>query len=83
MVAGWVLVVGIAALLVVLALAVALYRAHEPGQGAEGRLLALGSAFVVLGIVFGEDQMIGFGLIGAGVLISVAGAALGRGAGSG
>jgi len=80
---AWVLVAGIAALLVVLALAVGLYRTHELGRGPEGPLLALGSTFVILGIVFGEDRMIGYGLIGAGVLISVAGAALRRGAGPG
>jgi hypothetical protein len=34
--------------------------------------IALGSAFVVLGIVFGnEDWLIGYSFIGAGVLLSI------------
>ena len=37
-------------------------------------LVALGSTFVVLGIVFGTDRLIGYSFIGAGVLLSVVGA---------
>jgi len=33
--------------------------------------IALGSALVVLGIVFGEDRLIGYSFIGAGVLLSI------------
>lgn len=31
----------------------------------------LGSTLVVLGIVFGEDRLIGYSFIGAGVLLSI------------
>jgi len=34
-------------------------------------LTALGSTSVVLGIIFGEDRLIGYPFIGAGVLLSV------------
>jgi VIT1/CCC1 family predicted Fe2+/Mn2+ transporter len=37
-------------------------------------LVALGSTFVVLGIVFGADRLIGYSFIGAGVLLSIIGA---------
>jgi len=33
--------------------------------------MTLGSTLVVLGIVFGEDRLIGYSLIGAGVLLSI------------
>jgi hypothetical protein len=31
----------------------------------------LGSALVILGIIFGEDRLIGYSFIGAGVLLSI------------
>jgi len=34
-------------------------------------LIALGSALVVLGIIFGEDRLIGYSFIGAGALLSI------------
>jgi hypothetical protein len=34
-------------------------------------LLALAFTFVILGIVFAEDWLIGYSLIGAGVLLSI------------
>jgi hypothetical protein len=34
-------------------------------------IITLGSTLVVLGIVFGEDQLIGYSFIGAGVLLSI------------
>ncbi len=34
-------------------------------------LMTLGSSFVVLGIVFGTDRLIGYSFIGAGVLLSI------------
>jgi VIT1/CCC1 family predicted Fe2+/Mn2+ transporter len=37
-------------------------------------LAALGSTFVVLGIAFGTDRLIGYSFIGAGVLTSIIGA---------
>ncbi len=34
-------------------------------------LVALGNTLVILGIVFGSDRLIGYPLIGAGVLLSI------------
>jgi len=34
-------------------------------------LLILGMSFVVLGIIFGDDRIIGYSFIGIGVLLSV------------
>ncbi len=34
-------------------------------------IITLGSTLVVLGIVFGEDRLIGYSFIGAGVLLSI------------
>jgi hypothetical protein len=33
--------------------------------------MTLGSAMVVLGIIFSEDRLIGYSFIGAGVLLSI------------
>jgi hypothetical protein len=34
-------------------------------------LISIGGTLVVLGIVFGTDRLIGYSLIGAGVIISI------------
>jgi hypothetical protein len=34
-------------------------------------LTTLGSTLVVLGIIFGEDRLIGYSFIGAGILLSI------------
>ncbi len=34
-------------------------------------LTTLGSTLVILGIIFGEDRLIGYSFIGAGVLLSI------------
>jgi hypothetical protein len=34
-------------------------------------IIALGSTLVVLGIIFGEERLIGYSFIGAGVLLSI------------
>ncbi len=34
-------------------------------------LITLGSSLVVLGIIFGQDRLIGYSFIGVGVLLSV------------
>ncbi len=36
-------------------------------------LMTLGSALIVLGIVFSQEQLLGYSFIGAGVLVSVIG----------
>jgi len=49
------------------------YKLQGKKNSSQG-LVALGSTFVVLGIVFGTDRLIGYSFIGAGVLLSVIGA---------
>jgi hypothetical protein len=34
-------------------------------------LITLGSTLVILGIIFGEDRLIGYSFIGVGILLSV------------
>jgi hypothetical protein len=43
------------------------------------KFITLGSTLVVLGIVFGENRLIGYSFIGAGVLVSIIGAVKSRG----
>lgn len=35
------------------------------------KLAALSFAFIIAGIIFGEDRLIGYGLLGTGVLLAV------------
>jgi len=49
------------------------YTLQETKNSSQG-LVALGSTFVVLGIVFGADRLIGYSFIGAGVVLSIVGA---------
>jgi hypothetical protein len=35
------------------------------------KIISLGSTLVVLGIVFGQDRLIGYSFIGAGILLSI------------
>jgi hypothetical protein len=59
------------AVLAVVALVVFLVR----GKKAENRITPLASlafAFVLAGIIFGEDRLVGYGLMGIGVILAVA-----------
>jgi uncharacterized membrane protein len=69
---GWVLVVGIAALLLVLVMAVLAHRTDRGPVRPRFEPATLGAGLVVMGIVFGEDPVVGYGLIAAGVIVSVA-----------
>jgi hypothetical protein len=46
---------------------------HDPEKTEEklSKLAALSFAFIIAGIIFGEDRLIGYGLLGAGVLLAV------------
>jgi chromate transport protein ChrA len=46
---------------------------------ANSALLTLGLALVVLGIIFGNDPLVGYSFIGVGVLVSIIGAITSRG----
>jgi len=62
-----------AALVVTAAAIVYLGRSRRP-LSRDNTLLTLGSALVVLGIIFGEDRLIGYSFLGTGVLLSIIGA---------
>jgi len=49
------------------------YKLQEKKNSSQG-FVALGSTFVVLGIVLGTDRLVGYSFIGAGVLLSIIGA---------
>jgi hypothetical protein len=69
---GWTLVVGIAALLLTLVMAMLAYRAEGGPVRPRFEPASLGAGLVVMGIAFGDDPVIGYGSIAAGVLVSVA-----------
>jgi hypothetical protein len=67
----WLLIsIGVA---VILAAAILLTRRKE-GTREDYTLLSLGPTLVVLGIIFGDDPLIGYSFIGVGVLLSIASA---------
>ena len=68
---GWVLIVGLTALFLAIAMAALVLRARGGAPLAADALVALGPTIVALGIIFGEDPLIGYGLILAGVVCSV------------
>lgn len=68
---GWVLVAGLTALFLVISMAALVLRARGGAPVPADSLVALGPTLVVLGIIFGEDPLIGYGLILAGVVCSV------------
>ena len=49
------------------------YKLQEERNSGQG-LVALGTTFVVLGIVFSTDRLIGYSFIGTGVVLSIVGA---------
>jgi hypothetical protein len=55
---------------VILAAAILLTRKKEPARE-DYALLTLGPTLVVLGIIFGDDPLIGYSFIGVGVLLSI------------
>lgn len=63
----------IAALVIAAALAAIAFswRYRRKKEHNEDALQTLGFTLVVLGVIFGEDQIIGYSFIGVGVLLSV------------
>lgn len=62
------LIVGIVILIVLLAV---VFMIRKKRTNKENALVTLGMVFVVLGIVFGDDRLLGYSLIGVGVLLSI------------
>ena len=73
---GWTLVAGLVGIVVVVCSVAFVWRARaaarrgDGGSGLAG-VLALGPTLVALGIVFGEDRLVGYSFIGAGVVVAV------------
>ena len=62
------LIVGIAVLLALLGIVFLIRKQRTVKQNA---LVTLGMMFVVLGILFGDDRLLGYAFIGVGVLVSI------------
>ena len=62
--------ISIVALVVIMVLLL-ISRRKEKQLLNPSNLLILGMSFVVLGIIFGDDRVIGYSFIGVGVLLSV------------
>jgi hypothetical protein len=62
--------ISIAALIVIMVLLLISRRKRKQILN-PSNLLVLGMSCVVLGIIFGDDRLIGYSLIGVGVLLSV------------
>jgi hypothetical protein len=71
MATGWMLVAGLAAMFMAVSLAAVVLRVRGRTTTATDGWLGLGPALVALGIVFGDDRLVGYALMGAGVLLSV------------
>lgn len=57
---------------VVLAIiAIVVISRRKERQKPLSKLAALAFAFIIAGIVFGEDRLIGYGLLGTGVILSI------------
>jgi hypothetical protein len=69
---GWVLVAGLAALLLAFSLAAVVLRGRRGPRSAHDGLFAIGPGLIALGIIFGDDQLIGYAFITIGVVIAVA-----------
>ena len=63
------LIVGIAIAIVLLA--VVFLTRKKKRTNKDNALVTLGIALVVLGIVFGDDRLLGYSFIGVGVLLSI------------
>lgn len=68
------LVWGVALLVIAVALVATVFMrryGRKRGHKEDDALQTLGTTLVVLGIIFGEDQLIGYSFIGVGVILSV------------
>ena len=79
---GWVLIAGLAALFGVIGISAVVLRARRGSPEPQDSLFVLGPTLVVLGLIFGEDPLLGYGLIVAGVALSILAAILRRPAAS-
>ena len=71
------LVIAIAVGIISFAIAIAFLTRKKKQSTRDNAFLPLGIAFVVLGIIFGDDRLVGYSFIGVGVLLSIIGAVRG------
>jgi len=65
------LIIAIAVGVISIAIAVALLKRKKKQAIQDNALLPLGITLVVLGIIFGDDSLVGYSFIGVGVLLSI------------
>lgn len=65
------LIIAIAAGIISIAVAIAFLTRKKKQTIQDNALLPLGITFVVLGIIFGDDRLVGYSFIGIGVLLSI------------
>jgi len=75
---GWLMTIGLAALACAVGVVIVALRAREGSPKAADGLLALGPTLVALGILFGDEPLVGYGLIGSGVIVAIVAAVRGR-----
>jgi len=56
---------------VIVLLAVVFLTRKKKRTNKDNTLVTLGMVFVVLGIIFGDDRLLGYSFIGVGVLLSI------------
>jgi uncharacterized membrane protein len=65
------LIIAIAVGIIVVAVAIAFQTRKNKQAFQDDALLTLGITLAVLGIIFGDDRLVGYSLIGVGVLLSI------------
>jgi asparagine N-glycosylation enzyme membrane subunit Stt3 len=65
------LIIAIAVGIISIAIAIAFLARKKKQAFQDDTLLTLGTTLVVLGIIFGDDRLVGYSFIGVGVLLSI------------
>jgi uncharacterized membrane protein len=68
---SWLIIIAIAIGVILIALAIAFQSRKKKQAIQDDALLTLGVTLVTLGIVFGDDPLVGYSFIGVGVLLSI------------
>jgi hypothetical protein len=64
-------IIAIAVGIVSIAIAIAFLTRKKKQAIQDNALLPLGTTLVILGIIFGDDRLVGYSFIGVGVLLSI------------
>jgi len=71
------LIIAIAVGIILVAIAIAFQTRKKKQAIQDDALLTFGVTLVVLGIIFGDDRLVGYSFIGVGVLLSIVSAVRG------